>query len=510
MKRQIVNIINFIRGEEPRLPMDLVTPVKEQIKLLKQYDLKGTFLIQYDALLDPVYIDLLKNAMNDKIEIGVWLEVVEQLATKAGCTWKGRYSWDWHAHCGFTVGYTRDERRRIVDVLMEEFKDVFGFYPRSLGSWAYDAYTLSYASEKYGVDAFCNCKEQWGTDGYTFWGGYYNQGYYPSKSNMLCPAQSDDMQINTPVFRMLGSDPIYQYDFGLDLHAGATAVQGVVTLEPVYAGSNGGGGVFEWVDWYLKENFNGKCLNFAYTQVGQENSFGWGAMHKGLTYQIEKISQMQKEGSIEIETLAETGVWFKSQYKQTPPTTIVAESDWKEEGHKSVWYNCKNYRLNLYIENNTFWIRDMYLFNEKYAERYLNDVCTSESMQFDNLPVIDGNRFSGSGIRAGIYPVLGDSAYTFDDMTYSEEKGEAVIRFKGSSDITITLSEDMVRINSSDNRLKFLFKYNTIHEAYVTVDTMFMKYNNFEYQLKLNKGTFENRDTIVPTEGLTEFVIIEK
>lgn len=60
---------------------------------------------------------------------------------------------------------------------------------------------------------------------------------------MLCPAQSDGMQINTPIFRMLGSDPIYQYDFGLDLNMGATDIQGVVTLEPVYTGNSGGGGV---------------------------------------------------------------------------------------------------------------------------------------------------------------------------------------------------------------------------------------------------------------------------
>lgn len=61
------------------------------------------------------------------------------------------------------------------------------------------------------------------------------------------------------------------------------------------------------MDWYLKENFNGKCLNFAYTQVGQENSFGWEAMKNGLTYQIEKVAKMQQEGKINIETLAETG-----------------------------------------------------------------------------------------------------------------------------------------------------------------------------------------------------------
>ena len=43
----IVNIINFIRGAEPRdRSIDLVEPVLRQIELMKKYDLPGTFLLQ--------------------------------------------------------------------------------------------------------------------------------------------------------------------------------------------------------------------------------------------------------------------------------------------------------------------------------------------------------------------------------------------------------------------------------------------------------------------------------
>ena len=59
-KRQIINIINFIRGCEPREPVDLVLPVKNQIRLMQETNLRGTFLIQYDALIDPSFTDLLK------------------------------------------------------------------------------------------------------------------------------------------------------------------------------------------------------------------------------------------------------------------------------------------------------------------------------------------------------------------------------------------------------------------------------------------------------------------
>jgi len=61
---RIVNIINFIRQCEPRI--DWITEdvlyetVVEQVNILKKHRLKGTFLLQYDALMDTRYQTLLK------------------------------------------------------------------------------------------------------------------------------------------------------------------------------------------------------------------------------------------------------------------------------------------------------------------------------------------------------------------------------------------------------------------------------------------------------------------
>src|SRR5688572_22043816 len=117
----------------------------------------------------------------------------------------------------------------MMDVYMAKFKEVFGKYPKSAGCWIIDAPTLNYLHDQYGIEAACNCKDQSGTDGYTLWGGYWNQAYYPSRLNAYMPAQSAERQLNVPVFRMLGSDPVHQYDQGI-----GSSWQGVVTLEPVY------------------------------------------------------------------------------------------------------------------------------------------------------------------------------------------------------------------------------------------------------------------------------------
>ncbi|MDR2763616.1 MAG: hypothetical protein LBB90_01115, partial [Tannerella sp.] len=66
---RIVNIINFIRQLEPRttdpgMMQDvLYETVVEQVNQLKRYGLPGTFLLQYDALVNPKYQALLKNEL---------------------------------------------------------------------------------------------------------------------------------------------------------------------------------------------------------------------------------------------------------------------------------------------------------------------------------------------------------------------------------------------------------------------------------------------------------------
>ena len=50
-------------------------------------------------------------------------------------------------------------------------------------------------------------------------------------------------------------------------------------------------------------------------------------------------------------------------------------------------------------------MRDFYLFSEDYRERYLNAVCETEYLVYDNLPIMDGNRMSGDGVLAGGFVV---------------------------------------------------------------------------------------------------------
>jgi hypothetical protein len=395
---RIVNIINFIRLLEPRDPKItedvLFQTVVRQVEIMNKYHLGGTFLLQYDALMDPRYQKLLKELPAGTFEIGAWWELPQPLIEKAGLKWRGRYPWDWHADVGFTTGYTPEEREKIADVYMTDFKKIFGYYPKSVGSWFIDAHTLNYLYEKYKIVASCNCKDQVGTDGYTLWGGYWNQAYYPSKINSYMPAQNAKNQIPVPIFRMLGSDPIRQYDHGL-----GNNVQGVISLEPVYKNA---GGSSTWVNWYFDQFVEGESMEYTYVQAGQENSFTWAGMSKGYEIQMPLIARLRDENKIKVETLAQSGEWFSKKYKTTPATSVTVNEDLDGGNLKTVWFNSRFYRVNLLWENGTLRFRDIHLFNESFPSIYETQKATSNECAFFTLPFVDGYLWSTQKQIAGL------------------------------------------------------------------------------------------------------------
>lgn len=508
-KRQIINIVNFIRGYNSEMQPwgETYRTVKNQIRLIDKYNFKATFLIQYDALTFSWYKKLMPSLDKDRYEVGVWFEIHQPLAEDCGIKWRGRRKWDGHVHCGFSMGYTNEEKAKMLDKLFEQFKSVMGYYPKVLGSWFFDTFTARYVSEKYGMVAFCNCKEQYGTDGYTLWGGYYGQAYYPSKKNMFIPAQNEDMQIPVPLFKMLGSDQVYQYDFGMNEDSSAKQAQSVITLEPVY--HKAGGGLPKWVDWYMKENFNGECLSFGYAQAGQENSFGWRKMKDGLRYQFELFDKLQKEGKIEIETLGESGRWYKKNYKVTPASAITAHSAYDDPDKDTVWFCNKNYRINLYGDGGHLRIRDMHIFDENMADPFEDVVCKENYAVYDTLPVVDGFLYSGNHIRSGVYfkDKETDEELSYEKMIFKDNNdGSCEARFVsadrdfvfeiGESEFSITREKDFILEHRIGRACEFTPEVISCGEKELE-----LKYKERSYILKLSSGRFANYKELESENG---------
>lgn len=416
----------------------------------------------------------------------------------AGLKWRGRYSWDWHADVGFATGYSPEEREKLVDVYMEKFKSIFGKYPASVGSWFIDAHSLGYMYDKYGITASCNCKDQVGTDGYTLWGGYWNQAYYPSRLNGYMPAQTAKGQIPVPVFRMLGSDPIYQYDTGV-----GHTIQGVITLEPVYGDA---GGSEKWVRHFFKSIFEDPCLGFNYTQAGQENSFTWDAMRKGLEMQIPILAALQEQGKIRIETLETSGKWFKKKYPLTPATSVTTLTDTYDQGQKTVWFNSRYYRANLLWEKNTIRFRDIHLFDENMESDYLTQAGTSSQCVYTTCPIMDGFRWSAPNDLAAIrlYTLNADNRpeeIMLDTMlvkVIGNKATEIICRTKANLEYTFILSEKQIEVKSNDPG-RWMLKLNVAHGKVLPLNVenkriLKSQMKDISYGILCKKGTMAHKE----------------
>lgn len=503
----IANIINFVRAVEPRVEDDsyLLPTLKNELELCRRHDFRSTVLLQYDALISEDYRVLL-NEYADETEKGLWFEVVKPLCEACGIEWRGRYPWDWHNDVGFLIGYEPEDRKKLIDEAFERYKYYFGAYPEVAGSWHIDAFSLAYMTEKYNIKAACICKEQSGTDGYTLWGGFFNGVYYPCKNNMISPAVSKENQINVPVFRMLGSDPIYQYDLGLgDPEKG----QAVATLEPVYGNA---GADKKWVEWFLDESFGEKSLSVSYTQFGQENSFGWDKIGRGLSMQFDILERKIADGRINLMTLGEAGKLFSSLYSVTPPQTVCADSDIRMNGYKTAWYQCRKYRVDFLYQSGSFRLRDLYLYEDAYKENYLSKRVNGHNCGYYALPVTDGFRFSKGGTVAGIYVCGADCG---DYRSSTDENGTVTIT---AGNVRATADEDGIEINLPDGAY-LRFEYSKeCRVPYIRAEKkeLFMSAKEFpdapeySYSLKLNKGFFTDLGghiDIFPENNIIKIII---
>ena len=200
-KTSIVHIYNFIRmshTEPSRFLADDFDTLRRILILVKQYGFPGTYALKYDALMEPRYQDLLREYLDENDELGVWWEITEPLCRKAGVAFhdtRMEVEYDDRVDSAYCLGYTPEDRKKIVDAYMADFYAVFGKYPANIGAWVMDSVTIGYAREKYGVKAACICRDQVATDGFTLWGGWPNGVYFPSRDNAFLPASGEEKQM---------------------------------------------------------------------------------------------------------------------------------------------------------------------------------------------------------------------------------------------------------------------------------------------------------------------------
>ena len=497
---KVVNIMNFVRQideREENSTQRMLEMTTQQLSLVNEYGLDNTFLLQYDAVCDEGFVSLFKREATDKTELGLWYEIVEPLTTACGIPYRSEmgWKWDWHIDPGFSMAYLPAQREQLIDEAMRKFKEVFGYYPKTVASWSIDTHTINHLAKNYDIHAVAICRDQANTDAYTLLGGYFNQAYYPSKNNIFTPAQSEEMRVTTPVFRLLGPCPIHNYD-GRKFCSDELKITGahVFTMEACwFMGSDP-----EIAKWMFDTYYGQESLGFAYMQIGQENSF------IELKDQVLKSTRMQIEqllarGDVSFKKMGETGAAFKERYpNKTPATSVVALDNWDSADVQSVYYDCQNYTANLFRFEDKIFLRSFYLFDERVKDHYIEDTCTTFDAVYENLPIIDTMSCPAEDKKqCGL--MIDANAQPFS----AEKVADGVLKIS-FGDKSVTFFEDRIEINAQE----ILWYGNSVKaEANITADGVDLTYKGNPYRLRITGATVtpcdENIELTASTKNIT-------
>src|SRR3989344_5084584 len=362
-----VNIVNPVRGSEfweleKEQPQ---TVVEGQVEILQKHNLPATFLLRYDALNFEGIIRLLKD--RNFLEKGIFLEITPGLTKEADVEYHKSATWH-SAGSVFLTGYRQEDRIKLIDTVFNKFKETFGFYPKSVGAWWIDAYSLDYMQKKYDITSGLIVADQYSTDNYQVWGQYWSAPYYPHKRNALYPAQTLDEKIPVVLTQWATRDPVNGYGKAVEESTYSVQANDYIDFH------NLGTDYFaKLVDIYTKQNLN----QVGHLVVGLENSYSWEKYGQEYENQINLLKQKARNGQFRLVTMSEFGSWYKQTFPNLTPTQVIVSDDPLGTSQKSVWFMNNYYRVGWFSNNEGSVVRDLRQYIDGSEEICLKNACNN-------------------------------------------------------------------------------------------------------------------------------------
>src|SRR5258708_5504440 len=341
-----VTIVNPIRGNDfwsyPHQILD--TPQKEY-QLINQSNLTATWLVRYDALLQPEVVTFLKS-LNANQETGLFLEITPSICKDAGVTYNQSPSWH-YAKSVFLIGYSPEDRKRLIDQAVKKYQEIFNHSPKSVGAWWIDAYSLNYLHDKYGITANLDVADQYSTDQYQVWGQYFSTPFYPTKQNALMPAQTPANKIGVVTIQWATRDPYNGYGNG--------ATDSTYSVQ-----------VNDYLLHKLDVNYFEKILAiYPQVTVGLENDFNWDKNGPEYIKQIQLLKSKQQQGQLVLKTMSEFAISYQAIHPNLSPNVLIYASDPLGTDGKVVWYQNPRYRIGLFYKpEEGLFIRDLRTYSD--------------------------------------------------------------------------------------------------------------------------------------------------
>lgn len=416
-----VMIVNPIRGQDFwEHKFGLLDTPKKQYEIISTNNLKATWLVRYDGLKNTEIINFLKS-LNNRQEIGLFLEVTPSLTSDSSVNYNQSPSWH-YSKSVLLIGYSPEDRKKIIDSAFEKYKEIFNKYPTSVGAWWIDAGSLDYMRQKYQINANLDVSDQFSTDGYQVWGQYWSSPFYPSKVNALMPAQSEEQKIGVVTLQWAPRDPFNGYGSG--------------AFESTYSVQSN--------DYMLHDlgiSYFEKLLNiYSELVVGLENDFDFSKFGVEYKNQIDLIIKKQREGKLTVRTMDEFARYYASLNPVISPSVLIFADDPLGSGGKVVWFNTLKYRVGWFYGSSGSVIRDLRELNDSVPEQCLKLACDSLNLGFSANQAIDE-------INYGTKWVLDEGRIS--DVSVVQNRSDVVISYKNQAGVSrkITFLEQDIKVN---------------------------------------------------------------
>lgn len=326
-RNQFINIVNPVRiSTYTKDPVSAVTTEYEEIR---KRNLPATWLLTFEVISNKDLVLVFKK-MDKNQELGIFMEITAEFAKQAKVVYRKTDSWH-RANSLFLSGYPQEDRKKLIDTVFEKFKENFGFYPVSVGSWWNDSFSLEYMKNKYGIIANLTCADQFETDGYHIWGQYWSTPFYPSKYHAGIPAKDARSKLDLVTIQWASRDPLNGY------YSSRFSAQDYFTL---------GLGIdyFEkLIRLYAQKNRN----DYGQITLGIEGDLSADAYQGIYAQQMDAVNRLRNSGDYQIITMHQFSDWYRSQFKSHTPDHIIESGDLLGKAQKTLWYQTPNYRMGM-------------------------------------------------------------------------------------------------------------------------------------------------------------------
>ena len=420
-----ITIVNPVRIS--RYTKTPALSLKNEYSIINKYNLSATWLLTYDALNNKEIIDEVRK-MDQAQEIGIFLEITETFASEVGVKYHNSGSWH-HANSVFLSGYTQEERKILIDKVFEKYKEIFGNYPKSIGSWWTDGYSLAYIKEKYGIIANLVCSDQFSTDNYELWGQPWQMAYYPRRNHPAVPASNIENKLDLINIQWASRDPLNGYNSSLystQDYLVAKDVQNINYFKRL-------------LDLYLNSSDTSQIT------VGLEADLDPSGYAGEFTKQIEEVKEYSDKG-VNIVTMAKFYDKYKEKYSDISPTSQLKSKDLLGSETESSWYNSSFYRLHytLDLTKNIIQIKDIRIYNEKLIDPYFVSPNNEFNLSINIPSVIDSvqNPEDAWILPKGSEIVTSENSFVIKGKNIKIPK-----KIKNNPLINLIVSKDQIEIN---------------------------------------------------------------